>query len=121
VCRRASSGQPVNLYYSTSPIINQLYSSSLRMAKLSSIEQDDNNDGKVDRLELALLFPLSPDEQVSGFNAIVYHTVTIFEEARYIFDAMTYINFQGSGPISNIYMDGDLKIRQDWTFDGKGG
>lgn len=91
------------------------------MAQLSSIEQDDNSDGKVDRLEFSLLFPMPSNEIITGFSAVVYHEVRIYQEARYLFDAMSYVSYESMSPISTLFIDGDIKIRQQWPFNGKGG
>lgn len=54
----ATSGTPLNLFYSTSPTINQLYNRDLRTPLLQSGELDDNGDGLIDRLEVGIQMPL---------------------------------------------------------------
>lgn len=121
IVHSASTGQPINLFYSTSPIINQLYESTLRAGRIASIEQDDNDDGKIDRLEINILYPITYDENIHGISAIIYTDVQISEQARYIFDSMTFVTHESSTPVTNIYLDGNLMLRQSRAFDSRGG
>ena len=73
----SANGADLNLFYSTSPIINNLYDAPLRMAIASSVEVDENGDGLVDRFETSLSMPLAPGEQIYGFSAVFYHQVDI--------------------------------------------
>ncbi len=111
----------MSLMYSTSPIINSLNSESLRIATVQSTEQDDNRDGRTDRIELSILVPLSPNETVTGFTALVYCDVKLSTKARYLFDAAALVQHESGAGMTALWADGDLLLRQTWALTAKGG
>lgn len=112
---------PIALYYSTSSLLNQMHANTLRVPLLQTAEIDDNNDGVVDRMEVILNVPLKPSEQVTGISAVFLHDVKLVDRARYIFDAASHVSFESSTPISQLRVEGDVKIRQSWPLSVKGG
>lgn len=116
-----SNAEPLSLFYSTSSSINELYSNSLRVPFLSSAVQDDNFDGKTDRLEINVQMPLAMDERITGLTAVVYFDVKISDKAKYFFDAVAFTNFESANSMASITIDGDLLFRQTWPLSGKGG
>lgn len=116
-----SDGAPLNLFYSTSLQINELYSEHVRIPLFQSAELDDNRDGRTDRVEIALQMPLAPKEQIHGFTALVYFNTKLDSKAKYIFDAASYTTYESMSAITQLNMDGDLLLRQTWPFAVKGG
>ena len=117
----STSGSPVNLYYSTSPTISSLNEGSLRVPIVQSAELDDNLDGRVERIELGIKMPLAPGEQITGFSAVFYHEVKLSKKARYMFDGLSYVNYESSTAMGNLYVDGDIMVRQTFSLSSKGG
>jgi hypothetical protein len=114
-------GNPISIFYSTSPTVNSLYEGTLRSPILQSAEQDDNFDGKVERIEVAVKLPLAPSERITGFSGLFYHDVKLSSKARYMFDAISYVNYDSAASMSNLYVDGDIIVRQTQTLMAKGG
>jgi hypothetical protein len=115
------SGEPLNLFYSTSKPINSLYAAHLRIPLFQSAELDDNRDGRIDRLEIAMQMPLAPTESVYGFTALVYCNSKLESKAKYIFDTASYVNYESASAITQLNMDGDFVLRQTWPLTVKGG
>ena len=111
----------MSLFYSTSKSINELNAGHLRMPLLKSAELDDNRDGKIDRIELSVQMPLAPTETVNSFTALVYCNSQISSKARYIFDTVSYINYESMSAMMQLNMDGDFLLRQTWPLSAKGG
>lgn len=109
------------MFYSTSVAVNELFSDHLRVPILQSAELDDNKDGVTDRIELGLIMPLEVTERITKFSCLIYHDVELKDKARYRFDAGTYITADNAVPMGNLYVDGDINIRQTWPLDVKGG
>jgi len=116
-----SDGAPLNLFYSTSAQINELYSESLRIPLFQSAELDDNRDGRTDRLEFGIQMPLAPTETIHGFTALVYVNTQLDSKARYVFDGVSYATFESASAINQLSLDGDLMFRQTWPLTVKGG
>lgn len=111
----------LNIFYSTSPSVNQLYNTNLRIPFLQSAEFDDNSDGKSDRLEVSVVMPTMPGEKINAVSGLLYHEVRLSDTVRYVYDAATFINYEGATPIEKVSFDGDITIKQTWPFSSKGG
>ena len=118
---RESSGTPLNIFYSTSRTINQLYGTNLRLPVLQSAELDDNKDGVIDRLEINVKMPLGINETITRFDALLYHTATLSARVKYTFDGVTFVTYESTVPTGNIQIDGDIMLRQTSTLIAKGG
>lgn len=114
-------GDGVNIFYSTSSAVNDLFSEHLRTPIVKSAELDDNADGMVDRIEIGLTMPLSSSERITGFTSIIYHDVELKDKGRYKFDAVSYVSTSNPNPMGSLYVDGDITVRQTWPLDYKGG
>ena len=101
--------------------INDLYSSHLRIPVLKSAEFDDNRDNLVDRIEINMLMPLLPNEKVYRVSAIISHDIEVREKAKYKFDSVSSVSYESSLPLESVYIDGDIRLRQSWPMDVKGG
>jgi len=117
----ANTGLPISLFYSTSNTINTLYGNHLRMPIVKSAELDDNRDGKVDRIEVNMQMPLKEHEEITGMSVAFIHDVTLSDKARYIFDALSYINYDSATSLASLSIDGDLMLRQTTSLYSKGG
>ncbi len=111
----------LNVFYSTDPTINNLFSSNIRIPIIRSAELDDNRDGIADRIEIGVQLPIYSDEQIIKMNAIVYHNIELKDKAKYRFDAVSYLSYSNPLPIQYLYIDGDINVKQTWSLDVKGG
>jgi hypothetical protein len=117
-----SDGTSMSLFWSTSPGINQLYSSSLRSSTIKSLEVDENEDGLTDRLEINLLIPLSDDESITSLDGLIFSEIKLQQKARYLYDAVSHISIRSGGEgMSQVYVDGNIIIRQAGPFIARGG
>lgn len=98
-----------------------MHSSKLRLPLLQSAELDDNRDGKTDRLELIIQMPLSHVEHIYNFNALVCFKVKFNSKVKYIFDAVSLINYNSAVSLGHLFVDGDLILRQNKVLSSKGG
>jgi hypothetical protein len=112
---------PLFLYYSTSKAINSLYSSNLRVPIVHTIVQDDNRDGRPERIEFSVAMPLSPQESVMRVVILLYFDVTFNLKAKINFDAISFLDHDSSLPLSGLRADGDLLLRQTIPLSSKGG
>lgn len=112
----------MNLFWSTSPLINQLFSSSLRSSTIKSLEIDDNSDGLIDRVEMNLLIPLLEGEEITSFDALIFSEIRLQQKVKYKFDAMSHLRIRSGGEhMKQIYFDGNIIIRQAAPFIARGG
>ena len=114
-------GAPLSLFYSTSKPINELNAARLRIPVFQSAELDDNRDGRIDRIEIAMQMPLAPTETINGFTALIYCNSQVDSKAKYIFDTASYVNYESNSAMTQLTMDGDFMLRQTWPLTVKGG
>lgn len=65
--------------------------------------------------------PLASTESIYGMNIMFYQNVKVSNCAKYIYDAISYVSYDSAIPMSNLFIDGDLIIRQSAPFNAKGG
>eukprot|EP01040_Poterioochromonas_malhamensis_P000191 gene191-197_t len=119
--RNIDTGTNINYFYSTNAYINQLYSSNVKFPIVRSAILDDNRDGKMERLELSVALPLTNQEQIYGFDCLIYYETKLSSRAKYIFDAVSLIGYESSTAANKISIDGDLILRQTYPFSVYGG
>lgn len=117
----SDTSQPINFYFSTSPFLNSLFSSSVRTPIFRTAEIDDNNDGLSDRLEVSANLPVAANEKITGVSCAVYFDVQLNSIAKYLFDAVIFANYESGTPIAKLDMEGDMKIRLSWPLSAYGG
>lgn len=84
-------------------------------------EMDDNNDGKMDRLEISAQLPVAANEKITGVSSLIYFDFQLNSVAKYLFDSVAFINFESGSPIAQLQIEGDLKLRQTWPLSAYGG
>ena len=117
---RHSNGAPCSFFWSTSPTINNLFDSSLKSSKISSIEVDKNRDQKADRLELNIVVPLDTGESIAAMSAIVFFDVALHDKAKYKFDTLVFASHESTFSMQHLLMDGELTLAQRWALPSKG-
>lgn len=119
--RDTADSKPFSLYYSTSSNLKAMHGSNVRSPLIESAEFDDNKDGINERIDISLKMPLKPTEQISGMSAIFVYDVTLQDRAKVKFDAVSLVNYNSGSSITNVRIDGDVKLRQTWPVQVKGG
>jgi hypothetical protein len=116
-----SEKSPISLFYSTTPVLNNLNAHNMRTALVQSAELDDNRDGITDRIELSMQMPLASDEEITSFSALVFCDVKLSSKARYLFDSAVLVQHHNGMGMGDLSVDGDLLLRQTWPLVSKGG
>lgn len=98
--------------WSTESTVNSLYGSSLRACQVSSVEVDDNRDGKPDTVEVTMAVPLAPNEKVYEASAILLFNYTLTESVDIDMEGLAYIHGSSNFPGSQLWVSGDLRLRQ---------
>lgn len=75
----------------------------------------------MERLELSIALPLTNQEQIYGFDCLIYYETKLSSRAKYIFDAVSLIGYESSTAANKISIDGDLILRQTYPFSVYGG
>lgn len=75
----------------------------------------------MDRLELSIALPLTTDEEIYGFNCLIYYQSKLSSRAKVLFDAVSLIGYESGTPMGKVAIDGDLKLRQTYPFNVYGG
>ncbi|XP_018606966.1 transmembrane protein 231 isoform X2 [Scleropages formosus] len=84
--------------WSTFSNFNSLQGNNLRIPSVSAREEDQNQDGKLDRLNLQLELPLRPEEQIYSVQLLVTFSYQLF--------------YSSSVPGSQLFISGDLRLHQ---------
>lgn len=101
--------------------MNQYFGDNLRVGLLQSKEFDDNQDNNNDRIEFGLQMPIKSTEQILSFNAVFLNEVKLSSKGKYVFESASYVNYESASGIGNLFIDGDLMLRQTWPLLAIGG
>ncbi|XP_072374073.1 transmembrane protein 231 isoform X2 [Scyliorhinus torazame] len=85
-----------------------------------AMEEDQNLDGKMDRLNFRLELPLQPSEQVYNVQFILTFSYKLFRMSTFMMQSMAYAYFSSSIPGSQFTVNGDLKLHQREPLRHKG-
>merc|ERR1711939_1134715 len=101
-----------DLRWSTESAVNQLYGDSLRVAEVSSFENDADRDGKPDTVEVTLTMPLDKGEKIQHASAMLFFDYQLSAGMAVDMEGMVFVD--GSSPISgqSMWVAGDLRLRQ---------
>uniref|UniRef100_UPI00398E4CF4 transmembrane protein 231 isoform X2 n=1 Tax=Pristiophorus japonicus TaxID=55135 RepID=UPI00398E4CF4 len=100
------------LAWSTFENFNNLQGDNLRVPLVTAMEEDQNQDGKMDRLNFHLELPLQSSEQVYSVQFILTFSYQLFRMSTFIMQSMAYVYFSSSIPGSQLTVNGDLKLQQ---------
>ncbi|MBN3298175.1 TM231 protein, partial [Amia calva] len=98
--------------WSTFQNFNNLQGSNLRIPSISAREEDQNQDGKLDQLNLKLALPLEPSEQIYSVQLILTFSYQLFRMSTFVMQSMAYIQHSSAIPGSQLFVSGDLKLQQ---------
>jgi len=102
-----------DLHWCTESSINALYrESTLRMGEVSSVEIDDDRDGKPDTLEVTLAMPVLSGEAIYHASAALFFNYTLDQAVDMTMEGVAYVEGGGSVSGSQLWVAGDLRLRQ---------
>jgi len=107
-----AGGDPLYHAWSTEPAMNALYGDGLRVAEVSSFENDIDRDGKTDTVEVTLTMPLDRGETVQHASAMLFFDYQLEDGMSVDMEGVVFVD--GSSPISgqSMWVAGDLRLRQ---------
>ncbi|XP_072291101.1 transmembrane protein 231 [Eucyclogobius newberryi] len=108
----STSDQGDYVAWSTFPHFNQLLGGHLRIPALSVREEDENQDGKLDRLLLELQLPLRPEEQLYSLQLLLTFSYQLFRMSNVAMQSLAYVCYSSPAPGARLFISGDLQLHQ---------
>lgn len=98
--------------WSTFPRLNNLLGANFRIPAVSVREEDENQDGKLDRLIFQLQLPLKPEEQVYNIQLLLTFSYQLFRMSTVAMQSLAYVDFSSAVPGARLFISGDLRLQQ---------
>ncbi|XP_023675571.1 transmembrane protein 231 [Paramormyrops kingsleyae] len=98
--------------WSTFPNFNILQGNNLRVPSVSAREEDQNQDGKLDRLILQLDLPLKPVEQIYSIQMLLTFSYQLFRMSTLVMQSLLMVQHSSPVPGSQLLLSGDLRLHQ---------
>lgn len=98
--------------WSTFPHFNHLQGAHLRVPAVSVREEDDNQDGKHDRMLLQMTLPLSPEEQLYSLQLLLTFSYQLYRMSTVAMQSLVYVHFSSAVPGARLFVSGDLRLLQ---------
>uniref|UniRef100_A0AAY5KWL7 Transmembrane protein 231 n=1 Tax=Esox lucius TaxID=8010 RepID=A0AAY5KWL7_ESOLU len=98
--------------WSTFPNFNNMQGAHLRIPSVSVREEDQNQDGKLDRLKFRLDLPLRPEEQVYSIQLLLTFSYKLFRMSTVVMQTLAFVQHSSSVPGSQLFIIGDLRLQQ---------
>ncbi|XP_069757375.1 transmembrane protein 231 [Narcine bancroftii] len=98
--------------WSTFENFNNLQGDHLRIPLVTALEEDKNQDGKMDLLNFRLELPLQSSERVYSVQFLLTFSYQLFRMSTFIMQSMVYIQFSSPISGSQLAVIGDLKLHQ---------
>lgn len=108
----ATNTQGDYVAWSTFPHLNNMLGANLRIPAVSVREEDQNQDGKLDLLNLQLHLPLKPEEQVYSVQLLLTFSYKLFRMSTVVMQSLVYVQHSSSVPGAKLFISGDLKLQQ---------
>ncbi|CAB1313933.1 unnamed protein product [Coregonus sp. 'balchen'] len=96
--------------WSTFPNFNNMQGTNLRIPSISVREEDQNQDGKLDRLKFRLDLPLRPDEQVYSIQLLLTFSYQLFRMSTVVMQTLAFVQhsssvsvIDGASPFASAY------------------
>lgn len=99
-------------HWSTESSVNALFGSDVRVAEVSSVEVDDNRDGKPDTVEVTVAVPLLDGENIHQASAALFFNYTLDDYVTMDMEGMAYVQGGSALAGSRLWVSGDLRFRQ---------
>ncbi|CAL8293118.1 unnamed protein product [Boreogadus saida] len=98
--------------WSTFSSFNNMLGPNLRIPTISVKEQDQNQDGKLDRLILEVQLPLKPEEEVYSVQLLLTFSYRLFRMSTVVMQSLAYIQHSSPVPGAQLFVAGDLRLQQ---------
>ncbi|KAG7281536.1 hypothetical protein CRUP_007570 [Coryphaenoides rupestris] len=98
--------------WSTFSSFNNMLGPKLRIPTISVQEQDQNQDGKLDRLILEVQLPLKPEEDVYSVQLLLTFSYQLFRMSTVVMQSLAYIQYSSPVPGAQLFVSGDLRLQQ---------
>lgn len=98
--------------WSTYSNLNNLLGDTLRIPMVSVREEDQNQDGKLDQLNLQLELPLRPEEQVYSIQLLLMFSYQLFRMSTVVMQTLAFVQHSSPVPGSQLFVSGDLRLEQ---------
>ncbi|XP_061450297.1 transmembrane protein 231 [Rhineura floridana] len=98
--------------WSSFPACNRLLGARLRVPLVSAREEDPNQDGTMDLLNFRLELPLQATEQIVGIQLLLTFTYQLHRMSTFVMQSMAFLQASSPLPGSQVFVSGDLKLRQ---------
>eukprot|EP00899_Mesostigma_viride_P011468 jgi/Mesvir1/20321/Mv19911-RA.1 len=95
--------------WSTSHVLNEALASSLVPCSLQATEEDYNQDGLVDTIDIKLLAPAA--EEVHSVKLLLGFTYELHERVDLTMQSAAFISESSPLPGKGLFVDGELKLR----------
>ncbi|XP_073724481.1 transmembrane protein 231 [Misgurnus anguillicaudatus] len=98
--------------WSTFPNFNRLVGDNLRIPFVSVQEEDRNQDGKSDLLNLQINIPLKAEEQMYSIQLLLTFSYQLFRMSTVAMQTLAFVQHSSSVPGSQLFISADLKLHQ---------
>lgn len=106
--------------WSTFPNFNRLIGDNLRIPSVSVQEEDRNQDGKVDLLNLQINIPLKPEEQIFSIQLLLTFSYQLFRMSSVAMQTLAFVQHSSSVPGSQLFISADLRLHQRTPLSHRG-
>ncbi|XP_077465175.1 transmembrane protein 231 [Stigmatopora argus] len=106
--------------WSTFPHLNNMLGESLRIPSVSVREEDQNQDGKLDRLIFQLQLPLKDEEHVYSVQLLLTFSYQLFTKSTVVMQTLAYAQHSSSVPGAKVFFSGDLRLQQSVPLPHRG-
>lgn len=104
---------PTKIMYSSHPGMKEnVFLDNYRIPKISNREFDNDQDGKLDKLELNISLPLHKLEEVNGVSLILFFDYKLTSQIRLAMDTPLILEFKANSAGSALNIFGDLVFNQ---------
>uniref|UniRef100_A0A0R3RQI0 Transmembrane protein 231 n=1 Tax=Elaeophora elaphi TaxID=1147741 RepID=A0A0R3RQI0_9BILA len=107
-------GEEPNNYYvwSSYPLLNYAEEAHVRMAVLEEYENDFNDDGKPDLIELNATFPVEVKDKICGIFYMFLFDYQLDQKARFSMETAIFDDLEHATSSSSLIISGDLWLDQ---------
>ncbi|XP_019720864.1 transmembrane protein 231 [Hippocampus comes] len=98
--------------WSTFPHLNNMLGEKLRIPAVSVREEDQNQDGKLDRLIFQMQLPLKDEENVYSVQLLLIFSYQLFTKSTVVMQSLAYMQHSSPVPGAKLFISGDLRLQQ---------
>ncbi|XP_049580554.1 transmembrane protein 231 isoform X1 [Syngnathus scovelli] len=106
--------------WSTFHHLNNMLGKKLRIPAVSVREEDQNQDGKLDRLIFQLQLPLKNEENVYSVQLLLTFSYQLFTKSTVVMQSLAYVQHSSSVSGAKLFISGDLRLQQRTPLSHRG-